>query len=114
MNILLSTFGTVTQPNVLTRFGNVESGGIGKLLNLFFSLLISVAGIYMLFNFIFAGYGFLSAGNDPKKIQAASAKIWQSILGLLVVAGSFVIAAIIGLLFYDSPGAILNPSIPLP
>jgi len=104
-------FGNIDQPDVLDKFGNVESGGIGNLLNLFFNILIVTAGVYALINIIFAGYGFINAGNDPKKIQAASSKIMMSVLGLVIVAGAFLIAAIIGIIFFDGPSAILSPVI---
>ncbi len=106
--------GEITQPAELSAFGNVESGGIGSLLNLILNILIIVAGIYALFNFIFAGYSFLSAGGDPKKIELAWAKIWQSILGLTIAAGSFILAAIFGRLIFGDASFILSPNIPTP
>ncbi len=114
MNRIASTFGQIAQPQELARFGSVETGGIGKLLNLFFNILIVGAGIYALINFIMAGYKFLGAGNDPKKIQAATSQIVQSVIGLVVVAGAFLISAIIGYFFLGSAGAILNPKIIAP
>jgi len=73
--------------------------------------MVTVAGIYAFFNIIIAGYGFLGAGGDAKKIQQAWDKIWQSALGLVIVAGSFVLAAILGWLIFKDPTAILKPKI---
>jgi len=81
-------------------------------LNIVFKLLITVGGIYALFNFIIAGYSFLSAGDDPKKAAAAWTKIWQSMLGLLFVAAAFVLAALIGILIFGDAKYILSPTIP--
>ena len=86
----------------------------GAYLNVIINLLIVGAGIYALLNFILAGYGYLSAGGDPKKIQEASANIWQSIVGLVIVAGSFLIAALIGYLVFKDANALLFPQITLP
>lgn len=108
----LFQIGTIPQPLIYNRFGSAQSGGIGVFLNLIINLLIVGAGIYALFNFILAGYTFISAGGDPKKIESAWAKIWQSIIGLVVIAASFLIAAIVGLLIFGSPSAILNPQLP--
>ena len=72
---------------------------------------IVIAGIFAFINLILAGYGFMSAGDDPKKIAGAWAKIWQSLIGLLVIAGSFVLAAIFGWLLFGDPRAILIPQI---
>jgi hypothetical protein len=105
-------FGNIKQPAPLANFNPVESGGIGQFLNLILQVLIVGAGIYALFNLILAGYAFLSAGDDPKKIEAAWAKIWQTVLGLIVVAGAFVLAAIFGWLIFRDPSFILSPIIP--
>jgi hypothetical protein len=83
-------------------------------LNLILQTLIVGAGIYALFNLVLAGYSFMSAGDDPKKIEGAWAKIWQTLLGLAVAAGAFVLAAIFGRLLFGSAGwdFIINPVIP--
>ena len=104
--------GTIEPPEPLQRFGDVQSGGLGNLLNLFLNILIVGGGIYALFNFILAGYIFLSAGGDSKKIEQAWAKIYQSVIGLVFMAGAFALAAIFGLLIFGDPEAILNPTIP--
>lgn len=108
------TFGSVEMPKALQNFGDVESGGIGSFLNVIFRAMVVVAGVYALINLILAGYSFLSAGDDPKKVQGAWAKIYQTIIGLAFTAGSFVLAAIFGQLIFGDPMFILKPSIPTP
>lgn len=107
-------FGKITAPSPLAKFGDVEAGGIGKFLNVIFKTIVVVAGIYALFNLLTAGYSFMGAGEDPKKVAAAWRKIWQSLLGLAFTAGAFVLAAIFGQLIFGDPGFILNPKIPTP
>ena len=34
-----------------------------------FNLLVVLAGLYAVINLIMAGYAFMSAGDDPKKVQ---------------------------------------------
>lgn len=104
-------FGTVKAPDAVNNFGDVQ-GGLGAFLNRILLVMIVGAGIYSLFNFVMAGYSFLSAGDDPKKVEAAWAKIWQTALGLAVAAGAFVLAAIFGMLIFGRADAILNPTIP--
>jgi hypothetical protein len=111
---MLDIFGTIQQPEALQNFGGVEQGGIGKFLNLIFRTMVIGAAIYALFNLVTAGYSFISAGDDPKKIAGAWAKIWQTIIGLAFAAGAFVLAAIFGQLIFGDPTFILNPSIPTP
>ena len=106
-------FGSIKPPvEIEQRFGTVEGGAIGNLLNMIFKSLVVGAGIFTLINLLLAGYAFLSAGDDPKKIAGAWAKIWQSLLGLAVTAGAFVLAAIFGQLLFGDPTFILKPSIP--
>ncbi|BCX14434.1 MAG: hypothetical protein KatS3mg088_117 [Patescibacteria group bacterium] len=109
---MLQIFGPINSPEALSKFGSVEGGAIGKLLNLIIRTLIVGAGIYALINLVLAGYAFISAGDDPKKVAGAWAKIWQTLLGLAVAAGAFVLAAIFGYLLFGNPQFLLKPSIP--
>ncbi len=94
-----SPFGSIKLPEgIEAKYpGGVEGGAIGTFLNLIIRSLIVGAGIYALFNLVLAGYAFMSAGDDPKKM-----------------AGAFVLAAIIGQLIFGDPAFILNPTIPTP
>lgn len=105
-------FGTITNP-LENGYGGIagNGGGLVGLLNNVVRLLIVVAGLFAFFNLIIAGYGFLSAGDDPKKMGAAWARIWQSMIGLLFIVGSFVLAAIFGWLLFGDASAILSPKI---
>lgn len=107
------TFGQINPPEALQKFGDVSSGGLGVFLNLILKIMVVGAGIYAIFNFILAGYTFLSAGDDPKKIENAWAKIWQTAIGLAFAAGAFILAGIFGYLIFGEWDAILNPVIPI-
>lgn len=113
MKLAQGPFGTITAPSPLARFGDVATGGaLGNFLNIILKVMIVGAGLFALFNFILAGYAFLSAGEDSKKIEGAWAKIWQSAIGLAFAAGAFVLAAIFGWLIFGNPNFIINPTIP--
>lgn len=101
-------FGRVQPPPGVDRFQGGELGGLSQFITVIVRLLIVGAGIYTFFNILLAGYAFLSAGDDPKKVEDAWAKIYQSIIGLAFVAGSFVIAAIIGKILFGDYGALLQ------
>lgn len=106
-------FGNVTLPTSLsTKYGSEPGAAIGTLIQYVIWTLIVGAAVYALFNFIMAGYAFMSAGDDPKKVAGAWAKIWQTALGLAFAAGAFVLAAIFGQLIFGDPTFILNPQIP--
>lgn len=110
-NLAQNPFGIVTAPVTPLNAGTPEQS-IGKLIQLIIWLLIIGASIYALFNFVLAGYAFMSAGDDSKKIAGAWAMIWQTALGLAVAAGAFVLAAIFGQLLFGSATFILNPVLP--
>ena len=102
-------FGQISPPTFLSTN---PGAGLGNLLNVIFKILIIGGGLYTLLNVILAGYAFLGAGNEPKKIEGAWAKIWQSLIGLIFIAGAFVLAAIFGKIFFGRYDFILNPVIP--
>lgn len=103
-------FGTIEAPQ--TALGSDAGLAIGKLIQFSLRMLIIGAGIYALFNLVLAGYSFMSAGDDSKKVAGAWAMIYQTILGLALSAGSFVLAAIFGQLIFGHWDFILNPVIP--
>lgn len=90
--------------------GDVTSNfGLIIFLNNIIKLLFLVGGLIAFLNLVLAGFQFLNAGGDPKAIEQAWNKIWQSLIGLLILTSSFLIAAIAGLILYGDPGALLNP-----
>lgn len=106
-------FGNITLPgNLSTKYGDEPGTAIGTLIQYAIWILIVGAGIYALFNFILAGYAFMSAGDDPKKVAGAWSKIWQTALGLAFSAGAFVLAALFGQLIFGKWDFIINPVIP--
>lgn len=105
-------FGPISPPEGIKNYADSPDAAIGQLLNTVVRVLIIGAGVYALINLIMAGYSFMSAGDDAKKVAGAWAKIWQTLLGLAVAAGAFVLAAIFGQLIFKDPTFILNPRIP--
>jgi hypothetical protein len=105
--------GEVANPwGVLNPNYPAESGaGLVTLLNNLLKTAIVISGIWALINIIVAGYEFISAEGNPEKITKAWNKIWQSLLGVLIVAGSLVLAAIFGQIIFGDPTAIINPRI---
>lgn len=105
---MASIFGEVKPP--VAAYGDVFTGFV-PFLNNVLRLIFVIAGLYGLLNLIIAGLGFMSAGGDPKAIENAWNRIWQSLIGLIIVVASFLLAAILGYLIFGSPTAILVPQI---
>ncbi len=107
-------FGEITKPAGLSLFGPDPDVAFGKLIQFGLRALVIGAGVYAVFNLVLAGYSFMSAGDDSKKVSAAWAQIYQTIIGLAFAAGSFVIAAMIGKLLFGNSMFLLTPTIPTP
>ncbi|MDD4937923.1 MAG: hypothetical protein PHX34_02785 [Candidatus Shapirobacteria bacterium] len=90
---MLGIFGTIENP---TTYTSNNGSGLFTLLSNILKLAGVIAGLFFIVQIILAGYGYISANGDPKKTEAAWAKIYQSIIGLLIVASAFVLASVIG------------------
>lgn len=104
-----SIIGEVSPPpgvRDISSGGGIE--GIPIFINMILKLLIVGAGIFAVINLVMAGYAFMSAGDDPKKVAGAWAKIWQTLMGLAFAAGAFVLAAIIGKILFNDYNALLQ------
>lgn len=110
---MFDIFGPIKNP--LEKYGGVapEAGktGLVGLLNNILRLIFIVAGLFALFQLIFAGFEFINAGGNPEAVNKAWSKIWQAVLGLMIVIVSFLIAMLMGQLLFDNPRAILEPQI---
>ena len=111
MNFIAQVVGTIDPPSPIASYGSLEGGGLGKFLNNIFILITVGAGIFALFNFIRAGYAYMSAKDEKEKLEDAKAMIINSIIGLLIIASAFVITALVGKLFFGSWDFIINPKI---
>jgi hypothetical protein len=115
---LAGTFGNITNPFTtlapnVAQYNTTTGGGLVYLISNLYKLFIVLAGIYLLFNLVLAGYAFMGAAGDPKLMQKAQERIWKSVLGLLIIASSLVFAAIIGYVIFgtDNWDILINPRI---
>lgn len=93
-------YGVLTDPNI----------GLTKFISNLLSFIITVAGLFTLVNFIIAGYLYMSSNGEPQKLTAAGNKMLQSLIGLAVIAAAFIIAGIIGYVFFQQADFLFNPS----
>lgn len=84
---------------------------IVKLMNVGLNIILIVAAIWALINFIIAGYKYITASGDTKNVIEANKKMTFTVVGLVIIFAAPVIAAIIGLVFFGDATAILNPKI---
>ena len=110
MTDITDVIGTVTSPWG-SRYSGSQGEGLIILFNNLLKLVIAIAGIFAFINIIVAGYAFMSAGGNPEKVADAWSRIWQSLLGLIIVGASFLIAAVFGYLVFGDARAIISPTI---
>ncbi len=108
---LWQVIGRIEPPEPFGSNGGIADGGLSRFLNNIFVLLTVGAGIFALFNFIRAGYTYMGAKNEKEKIADASAMIVNSIIGLFIIASAFVVAALVGQIFFGDWEFIINPRI---
>jgi hypothetical protein len=106
--------GNVAPPPGVVSWGGTVEAGLIPFLNAVINFVIVIAGLYVFLNIILAGFQFINAGGEPKEVEKAWAKIWQSLVGLLIIALAFVLAAIFGYILFKDPTALLNPKITTP
>lgn len=81
-----STGGYDTSGNE-TQFAGI----LGTVVGVFLSLL----GIIFVILTVYAGYRWMTAGGNEEKVTKAKETLWRSIIGLIIVVGSYAIWTLI-------------------
>jgi len=97
--------GTITVPSGIPS----QVGGIGSFLTVIIRFFIIIAGLFTLWQFLSGGFTFITSNGDKAKITEATNKITMSLIGLVVIAASFIIIAIASQILFGSFTAILSP-----
>lgn len=67
-----------------------------------------VAAIWFLFQILFAGYQWITAGGDPKHLQEARDRIVHAFIGIVIVIASWSLLAVVGQFFGFN--SLVNPA----
>lgn len=112
-NSVTSIVGTFNNPALPDAYKSLTgaNGGLILFITNVLRLVFVAAGIFAFANFIIAGFQYMQAGGDSKALSAAWDRIWQSLLGLILIIGSFALAALFGQLFFGRADFILSPQI---
>lgn len=110
-----SVFGPIDAPAGVAEL-NDEAGEDGIGILIFISNLIKVvsivAGIWVMFNFVSAGFTYITAAGDSGAYSKIGANLSFSVTGLLLIVASYTIAGIIGLIVFGDASYIISPEIP--
>lgn len=110
-NAVPDIIGNIKNPLELSYGSAIGNQGLIKFFTNIVRLMFVVAGIWAFLNIIVAGFEYISAGGDSKKLTAAWSRIWHSLMGLVIIVGSFALAALFGYLIFGDAGFILHPTI---
>jgi hypothetical protein len=97
--------GTIALPSGVPS----EVGQTGGLISSIVRFFIIIGGLFTLWSFLSGGFKYITSNGDKAKVQEAGNMITMSIVGLVVMAASFVIIAIVSQLLFGSFTAILAP-----
>ena len=111
MNIFLGPLGVISPPK-FTNFLDLKAGGLTGLISRVIALLLVIGGLFVLINLIIAGYLYIQGG--PQNMTNAWNKIWQSLLGIIIISAALLLTAIISWFVFGDPTFILTPTIPTP
>lgn len=116
-NSIVSAQNGLTNPAVSGNLGSkpaaAETGD--TFLAYFITLwkaLITVGALIVIVMFLWGAIEWISAGGDAGKVSKARDKITQSVIGLIILVGSFVIIGFVGQLFFGDSFDILNLTLP--
>lgn len=107
-------FGTIEAPEGVKAYqAKVGPDEIGIIL--FFSNIIRLitifAGIWTMLNFVLAGWIYITGADDKDAGSKVSTKMLNSVMGLAIVALSYTIAALVGLLIFGNAMYIIQPEL---
>lgn len=105
-----SIFGTINPPP--TGYGSVDSAiGLPAFISNIITIIFAAAGLFAFFNLMIAGFSYISAAGDEKKILAATQSINMSLMGLVIMVAAAAVTGVVSYLLFGSATAILSPSI---
>ncbi len=112
-----NVFGTVSPPPGVGEYNDLVTGGQGEKIGLFIfmtraiQVFTVVAGLLSFFNFILAGYTYVSSDGNAKANEEVKNRLTYSVIGLVVIVSAYTIIALLSLLIFGSATYILNPTI---
>lgn len=96
--------------NPVTSYGNVNTG-LPSFISNVVTIIFAAGGLWAFFNLMIAGFTYITAAGDEKKIAAATNSINMSLIGLIIMVGAAALTGIISFLLFGNATAILSPSI---
>jgi hypothetical protein len=111
-----SIFGTIDPPVGVKEYNALAGGGPESIgIIIFVSNLIRIgtvlAGLYVFYNIIMAGYIYITESGSSSAATKAKDQITNSIIGLVIIVAAYTITAIFSYFLFGNATFILNPQI---
>ena len=81
-------------PEVTPNF--TSSTTIGDLINVALTFIFPIAGILLLIFLVFAGYQWLTSGDNPKSLASAKQRLTYAIAGFIIIFLAYWITVFVG------------------
>ena len=103
MNLIKPVYALITNPvinpDVTNQMQSNPQAFTSNLVQTIISLLMLVAVIFFLLQFITGGLDFISSEGDPEKIKKGRKKLTYAFMGLFIVFAIFAVLKLIGTIF---------------
>ncbi len=105
--------GDVEPPKGVAEYNEESGGEVGLLLfaSRVIQLLSVIAGLFVGYNFITAGFTYVGSAGNPQVHAQVKDKLTYGFMGLALIVSAYTLAGIFGLLFFGDAGFALNPSL---
>lgn len=107
-------FGNIENPlntlNPNAGYGGVEQGGAVFISNIV-KLILIAGGITTLFIALFAGFTYITASGDTKKLASAVSSINMALTGMVIMVAAVALTGVISWFLFGSPTVILSPKV---
>ncbi|OGG29787.1 hypothetical protein A3A63_02445 [Candidatus Gottesmanbacteria bacterium RIFCSPLOWO2_01_FULL_46_9] len=107
MKIIALDLGQIGGDKGLGPFGNIGQNsdttagltGITNIISSVVGFMTIAAGVWFLFQLLFAGYEWMTAGGDTKRIGGSRDRIVHAFIGLVIVIAAWSLLAVVGQFF---------------
>lgn len=111
-----TTLGGVNVPWAVSRYNprgenTSESIGIINFASRLLRVLTIICGVWFMLNMIYAGYMFITSSGDAAVFGKFKDSLFYSIIGLFVIAAAYMIAGLVGAVFFGDAGFIIRPTL---
>lgn len=105
--------GEVTPPQGIAEYNDEAGGEIGlfKFASRIINLASVVGGIIVMWNFVSAGFTYVTSAGNVSAHEKVRDKLTWGLVGLAIIASFYLVAAVVGVLFYGNSAAVLNPAL---